>query len=815
MLFVEVEEVVVVEEEAQVVDSGNLRRRRPRLVVFKNVRRDFTRGVEDGLRLSKRIYFGKDRSVVPPKSMTAMEKASRTLYPVSPMVYAVISNPGIVDNPDVPSYQPHVHGRCDPPALIPLQMNGIGIEGSILGVEVEVTKKSYMTQLVVMDEKGETETIAKPEVKARWSQKIIYKDGEFKLNVPFSFPEYVTPAGKKLSKKEKIQLNINVGLGTQVECRKTSHPLKERKREVGKLAFFYEAEVLTWSSHDFVFTYSVPSSSAFGGVLLQSPSSLSVDQKELFSLYLFPGPDHSRKVGFRSVIRKEVLFVVDISGSMKGRTIDATKIAVIAALSKLDQGDSFSIMAFNDQTYLYSSKMELATKEALNNAADWIGHRDVIWTQAINSDNFFITDGAVENEREICEVMIKRLRNQGSGTDLCPRIYTFGIVLIVLVMLLPMGTYSAKKGNHPLESNPGPDTHSAKLKPWDKGSFYNQYFLQMLAMIGRGHYEAASDPGSSRLCLDYILGNIEQKLKIRPSETKPGHKMRTRGFELGVNGIPSTFPTGLTATPQALWLGITTWLYLIATRMDALFSRAASTVVLNIEIDGLDDIDAFEISHYRCLLSENGYPLLSNLEDYKFSDMSNFTIDLKVQRTKDVPLDKVLAKQQIDQYTAQAWFSQDKKLEEKVAKISMQTGVVSEYTRMILLETVEEKHATTSSGVKQGKKESVVPPQKVEVTKKSQMIKVLPHLGVGFGNLIATMENTPPGYEPKLPDQAEMLVRAAGNCCVNLCSKCCCLCCIQACSQVNDQCAIVVTQLCTGLAFLGCFACCELCCGQD
>lgn len=89
---------------------------------------DFTRGVDDGLRLSKRIYFGKDRSVTPPKHMSPMEKANRSLYPVSPMLYAVISNPGIVDNPDVPSYQPHVHGRCDPPALIPLQMNGIGIE---------------------------------------------------------------------------------------------------------------------------------------------------------------------------------------------------------------------------------------------------------------------------------------------------------------------------------------------------------------------------------------------------------------------------------------------------------------------------------------------------------------------------------------------------------------------------------------------------------------------------------------------------------------------------------------------------------------
>lgn len=68
-----------------------------------------------------------------------------------------------------------------------------------------------------------------------------------------------------------------------------------------------------------------------------------------------------------------MLFVVDISGSMKGRTIESTKNAVVAALSKLDQGDSFSIMAFNDQTYLYSSTLELATKEALEKASDWIG----------------------------------------------------------------------------------------------------------------------------------------------------------------------------------------------------------------------------------------------------------------------------------------------------------------------------------------------------------------------------------------------------------------------------------------------------------
>nr|XP_043624397.1 inter alpha-trypsin inhibitor, heavy chain 4-like [Erigeron canadensis] len=751
---------------------------------------EFARGVEDGVRLSKRVYFGKDRSVKQPP--TAQSIMSSSYEVVSPMVYAVIYNPGIVDNPDVPSYQPHVHGRCDPPALIPLQMNSISMEahcsldtalvtitgswrlhcvmssascdcrlaiplgpspltqGSILGVQAQVTNKSYTTQLVVIGDKaaGDTAkpqdggflkphifTLSIPQVdggsnlsfKVTWSQKLIYKDGDFTLDVPFSFPEYVTPAGKKFSKKESIQLNINIGLGTEVVIRTASHPLKEQKRIVGKLAFFYEAEVLTWSNTNFVFTYSVPVSSAFGGVLLQSPSSLSIDQREMFSLYLFPGTDLGKKL-----MRKEVLFVVDISGSMKGRTIEATKKAVVTALSKLDQLDSFSIMAFNDQTYYYSSNLVLATKEALEEATNWINmnfiagggtNTSLALDQAIEMLSgtkqsvpmiFFITDGAVENERQICEIMIRQLKDQGS--DLCPRIYTFGI-----------------------------------------GSFCNHYFLRMLAMIGRGCYESASDP-------DFIVAQLE-----------------------------------------------------------ALFSRAASTVLMNIAVDGLDDLDALEVypSVVPDLCSER--PLIISGQ-YKggfpdtvkvcgiFADTSNYTIDLKVQRATDIPLEKVLAKQHIEQYTAQAWYLQDKKLEEKVAKISMQTGVVSEYTRMVLLETVKEKQATTSSGSKLAIKEINLP--KKETTEKARMIKVLQRLGVGFGDLIATRENTPPGYEPKLPDQAEMLVRAAGNCCVDVCGMCCCPCCIQACSRMNDQCAILVTQLCGSLAFLGCFVCCEACCGE-
>ncbi|BAT12409.1 Os11g0115800, partial [Oryza sativa Japonica Group] len=36
------------------------------------------------------------------------------LLPSAPMAYAVVTDPGTVDTPDMPSYQPYVYGRLDP-----------------------------------------------------------------------------------------------------------------------------------------------------------------------------------------------------------------------------------------------------------------------------------------------------------------------------------------------------------------------------------------------------------------------------------------------------------------------------------------------------------------------------------------------------------------------------------------------------------------------------------------------------------------------------------------------------------------------------
>jgi hypothetical protein len=60
----------------------------------------------------------------------------------------------------------------------------------------------------------------------RWSQKLLYDNGQFSVDIPFQFPQYVNPLPKLFTKKEKIQLIVNSGVSKEVLLQGTSHPLK-------------------------------------------------------------------------------------------------------------------------------------------------------------------------------------------------------------------------------------------------------------------------------------------------------------------------------------------------------------------------------------------------------------------------------------------------------------------------------------------------------------------------------------------------------------------------------------------------------------
>ncbi|KAK9078384.1 hypothetical protein SSX86_002441 [Deinandra increscens subsp. villosa] len=756
---------------------------------------EFSKSVDIGLKLSQRIYYGKEgpplRAPIPATMMKCPTLRSQCSsvssfrlrdkhHPTGPMVYAMISDPDVVDNPDIRSYQPHVHGRCNPPALIPLHMHGVsmdieccldtafvtvtgawrvhcvtasaccscriavpmGEQGSILDVDVETTNRSYFTKLITRDDeqdmdrvtnakdgfmmKRNTYTLKIPKVeggsiihvKVRWSQKMLYQGDEFRLIVPFTFPSYVLPLENTESKIEKVSLNVNSGTETMITCRYASHPLKEVQQQTGEASFLYEDEVLKWSSQDFYFAYSVCSSEITGGLLVQHPPLYDFDQRDMFCFYLFPGTNKDNKVSYS----KEVIFLLDISGSMRDTPLEKSRYAITASLSKLNHGDLFNIIAFNGDVQLFSSSLELATEDTITNATEWMwenlvaeGGTNLMLPLKQAVDMFgktggsipliiLITDGTVENERDICS-MIKCSLVDGRVNS--PRICTFGI-----------------------------------------GSYCNHYFLQMLAYIGRGYYDAAHDVDS------------------------------------------------------------------IGDRMQRLLDNALTPMLANVTLDALEDLESYELypSCIPDLLS--GSPLIvSGRYQGKFpdfvkarglsADLSTKVIDIKVRKITDIHLDRVCARMEVDVLTAHAWLDQNTHMEKKVAKLSLQRGVPSEYTRMILAQQNKVKSTLIS----------LLRDKKCPKPMNQKMI-CLRNVSVGFGNLRATAENLPPGAENvKLNEAIKIVMKAASSCCGFMASCACCRCLMQAWSRVrNDQCTLAITQLCTALACLECLdCCCELC----
>uniref|UniRef100_A0A0E0EEA5 VWFA domain-containing protein n=1 Tax=Oryza meridionalis TaxID=40149 RepID=A0A0E0EEA5_9ORYZ len=749
----------------------------------------FARAVEDGLKLSKRLVL--PGGLPPPRPPAGMDRGgggggggdasvAALLLPSAPMAYAVVTDPGAVDTPDVPSYQPYVYGRLDPPALIPLQMKEVdlsvdcalgeaavtvrarwwlhcitrsrdcdvrivvpmGDQGSILGAEVTVGRRSYNTQIIEVEDhttenaaKADSGGLLKPQLfyltisqieggadisaTIRWSQKLHYDNGRFSVDIPFRFPYYVNPLPKVFMKREKIQLTVNSGFSKEVLLQGTSHPLKEKGRQGEKLSFRHETTVENWSSKDFNFSYSVYSGDLSGGVLVQPSTLRDYDDRDRFCIFLLPGG------GNRKVFRKAVVFVIDTSGSMQGHPLENVKNAMSTALSELTEGDYFNIITFNDELHSFSSCLEKVNEKSIASALDWIN---------LN----FVAGGGTDIMHPLNEAMALL----SSAHDVLPQIFlmTDGSVDDEHNICQTVKTELISRGSK-----------SPRISTFGLGLYCNHYFLRMLASIGRGHYDAAFETGS-----------IESQ--------------------------------------------VLRW-----------FRKASSTIVANISIDATAHLDEFEIdSEYIPDISAKSPLCISGKYQGKFpdmvtakgylADMREISIELKVQHIKDIPLDKVLAAQQIGLLTAKAWLSSDKQLERKVVKLSIQNSIPSEYTSMVLLQTLEKVDAAQK--VKQKLKGHKGPDEPRRIP--------LQGLKLGFGDRAATRENLVTGFgDVRPPETFEILNKAAG-CCSRLADCLCCMCCIKACNKMNDQCAIVMTQICAALACLGCYECCaELCSGSD
>ncbi|WP_462157476.1 marine proteobacterial sortase target protein [Pseudoalteromonas sp. GB56] len=132
---------------------------------------------------------------------------------------------------------------------------------------------------------------------------------------------------------------------------------------------------------------------------------------------------------------REIIFVIDSSGSMHGGSMDAAKQAVFYALDNLNDNDSFNIIDFDSNASMFRPQAVVANEfnraeaerfvynlqadggteiaDALNHALDGNIHPDYV-RQVV-----FLTDGSVGNEQALFELIGQQLGDS--------RLFTVGI----------------------------------------------------------------------------------------------------------------------------------------------------------------------------------------------------------------------------------------------------------------------------------------------------------------------------------------------------------------------------------------------------
>jgi len=156
---------------------------------------------------------------------------------------------------------------------------------------------------------------------------------------------------------------------------------------------------------------------------------------EHYSLLTFFPP----KTEIQKVIERDLIFIIDTSGSMQGSSIEQAKSSLQLALLQLNDKDSFNIIAFDDEATLLFPMTEMASKKNISKALTFIDNliadggtemyrplSNALMMKKSKKQSVkairqivFITDGAVTNELELMQLL-----NTAQGSF---RLYTVGI----------------------------------------------------------------------------------------------------------------------------------------------------------------------------------------------------------------------------------------------------------------------------------------------------------------------------------------------------------------------------------------------------
>ncbi len=267
-------------------------------------------------------------------------------------------------------------------------------------------------------------------------------------------------------RQNRISLQIDLDAGLALENVASSyHPIHIDKQALRYRISLQQGKVL--ANRDFELTWQPRPDVAPRAALFTEQKNNSHH-----AMVMVMPPESSRATR----ISREMVYVIDTSGSMGGQSIQQARAALEIALTRLRPGDYFNIIQFNSYTSQLFGHSRPVNQSSLQKALRYVRSLDAdggtemgpaMRAALANQDNtgllrqvIFMTDGSIGNEQSLFDIIRKKLGQS--------RLFTVGI-----------------------------------------GSAPNAYFMQRAASYGRGTYTYIGKLNEVQSRMDDLFTKIE------------------------------------------------------------------------------------------------------------------------------------------------------------------------------------------------------------------------------------------------------------------------------------------------------------------
>jgi Ca-activated chloride channel family protein len=252
------------------------------------------------------------------------------------------------------------------------------------------------------------------------------KLGQWEVEKLPAYPAVAELNSPEIIDKDRVSISVDLDAGLPIsDLSSKTHTIKEEKVSASQ-RIIHLADGKTIDNKDFVLRYSVSGTATQAGLLAHQD-----ERGGFFSLQIEP----PAMPAVKDIAAREMVFVLDTSGSMSGEPVAASKQFMLHALHNLHPNDYFRIIHFSNNAEEFTAEPVAATPDNIKQGLEYVENLTAdggtnapnAITQAFGKpakDNtlrivVFLTDGYIGNESEVLSMI-----NEKIGTA---RIYALGV----------------------------------------------------------------------------------------------------------------------------------------------------------------------------------------------------------------------------------------------------------------------------------------------------------------------------------------------------------------------------------------------------